>query len=261
MHTTAFLTTLLTTALAAPHNYARPTRDNGITVALISISPELQTQTVLRDGIVDKSPPVGSQGPYSQVSITVGPQASNKAIRCQLLDTAGTPIPARRNGNLDTTFADGDAGAWTFVTPDQLVSEIICDPSFKKAEPITPPTVNTTAPPSSSSPSDEIRVLLSNQATETGISFRLPNSGVREELEVKSTEMFKDVRIFSPAAVENSLRCQILDKAGDAVTAKRGENVDTTFSDGGKEEWGFVRPVMTTVGRIVCDPAFVKASA
>lgn len=48
-------------------------------------------------------------------------------------------------------------------------------------------------------------------------------------------------------------RCSVIGKDGKPVVAKRGKNVDTTFSDAGKGEWTFAQK--SEVKSVVCDPA------
>ncbi|KAF2875112.1 hypothetical protein BDV95DRAFT_308729 [Massariosphaeria phaeospora] len=105
--------------------------------------------------------------------------------------------------------------------------------------------------------SDPIRVTLSNQATELGIQ-RTFAEGSRQQ---KSTNAgpFKTVELNVDNAQKKDLRCQLLDKNGQAVVVIRGENTDITFADGGKGKWTF-RDGAVEVKKIVCDPAFVKGT-
>ncbi|KAF2877621.1 hypothetical protein BDV95DRAFT_559676 [Massariosphaeria phaeospora] len=107
-------------------------KDKEITVILNNSASESQTQTQFTDGTrreVKKS----QDFPFKTVELNVGPFAEQQSLRCQVLDKSGNPIKLQRGANLDTTFGDGSKGAWTFVYPDQVVSEIVCDPLFVKA--------------------------------------------------------------------------------------------------------------------------------
>ncbi|PVI00062.1 hypothetical protein DM02DRAFT_655832 [Periconia macrospinosa] len=95
---------------------------------------------------------------------------------------------------------------------------------------------------------------------ERSAAFSLKNTGEREEKAIEGNDEFKEVALAAPATVKDTLRCQVLDRQGKAITVQRGQNVDTTFADGGKGAWTFKLPVKSAVGKIVCDPAFAKAA-
>lgn len=97
---------------------------------------ELQTQRAFRQGgaVREEQPPLGSTGPYDTVELSVDEEA--KDLRCQLLDREDKAIFVARNGAIDNTFADGDAGSWSLLDarlqPTKVIVEaIICDPDFK----------------------------------------------------------------------------------------------------------------------------------
>ena len=101
-----------------------------VTVILQNQGIELGSQTVFEafDG-QEELTPRGSSGPYTTVELQVGELVDPQSLRCQILDRQGRAIEVVRGGNVDTTFADGDAGLWTFVRQSR-VSNIICDADF-----------------------------------------------------------------------------------------------------------------------------------
>lgn len=245
------LTTLLaSSALAAPWGqFTYTTPDATVTVEMSNSAKALGSRTTFIGGIRQEQAPGGSTGPFTTVNIHVGKDAQKQDIRCQLLDPMGMPIMAQRGpNNVDVTFADAGKGEWAFLAESE-VSSIVCDPAFKKG--VAPP------PMQMDNSTQAIRVLLSDQATELGVAFDLTGPA-RDEEEVVTDNVFSSVELTSPKEVKDSLRCQIQDKDGNPITVKRGTNVDTTFSDAGKGAWSFERGM---VGKIVCDPTFVKKSA
>lgn len=147
-----------------------------------------------------------------------------------------------RGANTDITFGDGDKGEWTFKQ-ESKVSSIICDPTFKKVG------VDAT----------QIRVVLSNQATELGSQTVFAEGKRQEQRPVGSSGPFQTIEIRVGALVQKQdTRCQALDKAGKPIVATRGKNTDVTFSDAGKGEWTFKKE--SEVSKIICDPAFKAAS-
>ncbi|KAF2683885.1 hypothetical protein K458DRAFT_43639 [Lentithecium fluviatile CBS 122367] len=236
-------------ALASPWGQYQYTTDLEITVDMSNSAAALGSRTNFMADRRQEQPPNSSRGPFKTVNIKVGKNVQNKAIRCKLLDNNGAPIKAARGpNNVDTTFADAGKGEWTFLQESE-VSSIICDPAFKKGD-------GTAAQPEGDK---EIRVLLQDQGTELGIPFTL-REGSRDELVVGTSSEFSSIELTVPAAVKDSLRCQLLDKAGMPITLKRNANVDTTFADGGAGPWQFETPKKTQVGKIVCDPTFKKAA-
>lgn len=70
-----------------------------------------------------------SQSLFNIVSLSIGADVQDQALRCQILDAQNDVITLLRNGNVATTFAGGEE--WTFEVPEQSqVSTIICDPAF-----------------------------------------------------------------------------------------------------------------------------------
>jgi hypothetical protein len=67
---------------------------------------------------------------YDTVELEVGSQVSNQAVRCQIKDTAGTPLFVLRGTNRDDTFSDADKGAWKIENGATDIGSIKCDPSF-----------------------------------------------------------------------------------------------------------------------------------
>ncbi|CAF9925915.1 MAG: hypothetical protein HETSPECPRED_006205 [Heterodermia speciosa] len=229
--------------LAAP--WPKPAADTSLRVILSNQATETGSQTVLNSGSRQQAPPVGSTGPFQTVELVVGAGVQNQDYRCQILDDAGNPIVIQRGANTDITFADGDKGEWTF-RHESSVSQIICDPTFKKI----------------GSDASEIRVVLSNQATETGSQTVFPDvsGGRQHQPPVGTTGPFETVEIVVGALVEKQdIRCQLIDENGKPVVATRGANTDITFSDANKGEWTF--KAESEVSKIICDPAFKSANA
>ena len=183
-----------------------------------------------------------SNGPFTFVELHVGKDVPNQATRCQILDQASKPTVIQRGNNTDTIFADGGKGKWTIRGEEATkVSQIICDPAFQQIIAGT---------------GTEIRVQLSNQAAELAIQTAF-TEGSRQEKAVNPGP-FTSVQIMVGALVQKQdYRCQVVDKAGQAVVATRNTNIDTTFSDAGKGEWTFKKE--REVSKVICDPAFKAA--
>ncbi|KAF2010834.1 hypothetical protein BU24DRAFT_427034 [Aaosphaeria arxii CBS 175.79] len=109
-------------------------KDTKVRVLLQNTAAELGATTTF-DNVKGRASkrPTASKGPFTSVTLSVGAGAKQD-LRCQILDNNRRPIKVKRGANVDTTFADGGKGAWTFLEPKKSqVSEIICDPAFKKA--------------------------------------------------------------------------------------------------------------------------------
>ncbi|KAK8038337.1 hypothetical protein PG994_015104 [Apiospora phragmitis] len=103
-------------------------RANGPLRVTLSGPSELATQTGL--GEKDAKAPVGSKGPYNQVTLNVG--SGKKEARCQLIDAQNKVITLVRGANVDVTFGDGGKGPWKAENGKNFnVKQIKCDPSFK----------------------------------------------------------------------------------------------------------------------------------
>lgn len=256
-YSTLFLSALAATgALAAP--MPQSAGDNSITVFLSNQSPEIGSQTRFVDGQRQSKSPVGSSGPFTVVELRLGPAVQNPALRCQILDKNNAPIVVVRNGNVDTTFADGDAGEWNIQKGATEVSKIICDPAFVKASaaPTTPPATG------NGNLDTDIRVTLSDGNLATQTPFNNAGLNVEAATPVGSDGPFNSVSLDVGADVQKQdLRCQILDNQGQPITLIRDGSVDTTFADSNGGPWTFVKPANSEVSLIICDPAFVKASA
>lgn len=250
-----FYSSILLSAFAATTALAVPTRpDNSIRVQL-SGPGELAIQTAFEEGWRVEKRPVGGRGPFNTVSLEVGKGVRQQGLRCQVRDEKDQPIVVLRNGNRDTTFADGDAGEWTFEAGDKDVLAIICDPAFVKAA--TPPAANSTAPVS-------IRVQLSG-LNELATQMAFDKSGLEREVKPANIGDIQTVELLLDAAApKQDLRCQILDKDRNPITIKRGQNIDTTFADGDAGKWTLIdaagAPLVAFVSDIICDPTFVKAA-
>lgn len=242
---------LFTLAATTSTVIARPgawqyTTDLEIIVSLSNADKALGSRTGFLQGQRQEQPPDNSKGPFKTVNIIVGKNVENKDIRCKLIAPGGQPIKARRGeNNIEQTFADADKGEWAFLE-DSEVESIICDPAFKKGD---------GSGNGGEAAEKIVRVVLSDQATETGVAFELA-SDKRDEEAIKPSTVFSAIEIRAPADVKETLRCQIEDKAGQVIVAVRGANTDKTFSDAGKGAWNFKIPERTQVGKIICDPAF-----
>jgi hypothetical protein len=113
---------------AAPAAPAVDPTDNEIRVLLQNQAIELGVQRVFQDAGRQELA-FGGRDVFQTIDITVGASVRNQGFRCQVLDLAGVPIVARRGAAIDTTFADANLGAWTFLQ-ESAVSRIICDPTF-----------------------------------------------------------------------------------------------------------------------------------
>lgn len=260
-YTSIFLSALFaTSALARPAR--RSTSDNSIIVQL-SGPDELATQTSFDEGWRQVKRPVGSAGPYDTVLLTLGADVKQQDLRCQVRDELNEPLVVLRNGSREITFADANRGDWTFEAGAQNVAAIICDPAFKKGDPAAPPAVPMPTPTPISQPPINVRI--------SGLSEFTRNIAFVEGGLIRETQHAGggDVNMFEltldSAIKKQDLRCQVLDKAGNPITGKRGANVDITFADGGNGPWTFINkhgePTNVDISVVICDPAFVKASA
>jgi hypothetical protein len=253
-YSTAFLSALFATAaLARPAR--RTTFDNSIVVQL-SGPGELATQTSFSEGWRQSKTPTGSFGPFDTVALELGKDVHQQDLRCQVRDSNDKPIVVLRNGNREITFADGDAGSWTFEDGAMYVSAIICDPTFVKG--IAPPAEKSTKLPSINVRLSGLNELATNTAFVQG-------GLVREVQSAKNPSINTFELTLDPKVQNQALRCQVLDKAGKPITGKRGANVDITFADGGNGPWTFINAkgekINVDTSAVICDPAFVKASA
>ncbi|ORY11131.1 hypothetical protein BCR34DRAFT_565731 [Clohesyomyces aquaticus] len=248
--------TLFLSALAATGALAVPTPqfagDSSITVVLENQAIEVGSQTQFLDGMRQAKPPVGSSGPFATVELRLGPNVKKAGLRCQVLDNNNVPITVVRGANVDITFADGDKGLWTFQNGATEVSQIICDPAF----------VQGAKPPATGNGDTSIRVTLTDGNLATQTAFQKAGLQVETQNPVGSRGPFNSVSLSVGADVQKQgLRCQILDNMGKAIKVQRGQNIDTTFADGGAGPWKFLNPATSEVSKIICDPAFVKAVA
>ena len=254
-----FLSALFATfALARPAR--RSTTDNFIRVQL-SGPGELATQTSFEEGWRQFKRPVGSAGPYDTVALEVGKDVKQQGFRCQVRNEHNEPIVVLRGANRDITFADGDAGAWTFEAGAQNVVAIICDPGFVKGQ--TPPAKPAPTPTRIAQPPINVRI---SGLSEFARNIAFEEGGLVHETQPAGGEGVTTFELtFGPGVKKQDLRCQILDKAGNPITGKRGANVDITFADGGNGPWTFINKkgeeINIQTSAVVCDPAFVKASA
>lgn len=258
-YSTIFLSALFaTSALARPAR--RSTSDNSIIVQLSGPS-ELATQTSFNEGFRQVSRPNGSSGPFDTVSLRLGKDVKQQDLRCQVRNEQNEPIVVLRNGNREITFADGNAGAWTFESGAQNVVAIICDPTFVKGG--APPAAPSGTVTPIVQPPINVRI--------SGLNEFARNVGFVEGGLVRETQRAggADVNTFEltldPAVKNQALRCKVLDNAGNPITGRRGANVDITFADGGNGPWTFInkngQPINVDTSAVICDPAFVKASA
>ncbi|PVH72171.1 hypothetical protein DL98DRAFT_520629 [Cadophora sp. DSE1049] len=263
-YSTIFLSALAATgALAVPTRRPNNNFDSSITVILQNQNLEIGSQTQFAEGQRQAKSPVGSSGPFTTVELSLGPDVKQKDLRCQVLDKSNKPIVVVRGQNVDITFADGDKGEWTFKNGATEVNTIICDPAFKQG--IASTSNNSqdgTAAGQTEDQDTDIRVTLTdgNLAAQTAFD----EAGLKREIQepVGSSGPFNSVELSVGADVQKQdLRCQILDNNGQPIIVKRGQNIDTTFADGNGGPWTFLKPAFSEVSKIICDPAFVKASA
>ncbi|KAF2209886.1 hypothetical protein CERZMDRAFT_86536 [Cercospora zeae-maydis SCOH1-5] len=251
-------TTFLLSALAASKSLAAPTakeiNDSGIRVTLQNQATELGSSTSFaEDKLPQAARPVGSSGPFQTVSLKLDEYVKNQALRCKILDATQKPIVVVRGENIDTTFADGGNGPWTFRDGAAIVTSIICDPEFVKGE--APPSSSPPSPPADQIPS--IRIQLSDGNLARQFPFQKGGLVREEQPSPDQSSPFNTVSLTLDAAVENqALRCQILDQRNQPITLQRGENIDITFADGGNGPWSFLHPEESQVSKVVCDPEF-----
>lgn len=239
MQFTTFLLGLLaaTTTLAAP--WEQTWTDNKLRVTLTGPHVHRSKSAFPPSPATTLQPT--SPGPFTTVTLNVGKAAPNQAARCKILNDAGSAIVLQRGANTDITFADGGKGPWTFRDGPQKVSDVICDPTFRK---ITPSEIQT---------ANEIRVQLSDPGAEFAIQSAF-TPGKRQE-NIVNPGPFSTVEVMVGAFVKKQdYRCAVVGKDGKSIVAKRGKNVDTTFSDAGKGEWTFLQK--GEVRSVVCDPGF-----
>jgi len=254
-YSTIFLSALATAgALAAPTRRPNDNFDNSITIILQNQNPEIGSQTQFTEGQRQARSPVGSSGPFTTVELSLGPDVKQKDLRCQVLDKKNDPIVVVRDQNVDITFADGDQGKWTFKNGAAEVSKIVCDLAFKQS--------SATGQTKDKNKNTDIRVTLTdgNLATQTAFD----RAGLEREIQepVGSSGPFNSVELSVGADVQKQdLRCQILDNRGNPIIVERDGNIDTTFADGNGGPWAFLEPASSEVSKIICDPAFAKASA
>lgn len=246
LYSTIFLSALVATgATAGPLRRRTVALDNSIRVILQS--QDTGSQTSFEEGWRVEKRPVGSDGPFDTVTLELGKDVHQQSLRCQVRDEHDQPIVVIRGRNVDTTFADGDAGAWKFQDGLKNVKTIICDPAFVKAD-----------PPS-------VRVQLASDALDLAVQTAFDKAGrVREVKNQNPITEFNNVELLL-SNVNPMLRCQILDMHQHPIMLQRGNNTDITFADGDAGRWNFInaakKPITSTVSQIICDPAFVKGSA
>ena len=150
------------------------------------------------------------------------------------------PIVLKRGANTDITFGDGDKGAWTFRDAPSAVSKVVCDPTFAKIDPAAA----------------KVGVRLSGPSElATTTEFADPSHMRVEGVPVGSTGPYTSVEIIVGELVKKQdIRCGLKGMHGKDIYAKRGTNLDKTFSDAEKGEWIFEKE--SVVETIVCDPAF-----
>ena len=260
-YSTIFLSALFaTSALARPAR--RTTSDNSIIVQL-SGPDELATQTAFDEGYRQVKRPVGSNGPYDTVNLSVGKDVEQQDLRCQVINEQNKPIVVLRKKNREITFSDAKGGPWTFEDGPQNVVAIICDPAFVKGG--APTATSSPTPTYTPMAQPPINARISG-LDEFARNIAFKQGGLVRELQFAAGE---NVNVFQltldPAVKNQDLRCQVLDNAGNPITGRRGKNIDTTFSGGVNGPWTFINMKNETINVdtsvVICDPAFVKASA
>lgn len=104
----------------------------------------------------------------------------------------------------------------------------------------------------------EIRVVL--LSSDTGSQTVFEEGDTNPKNPTGSSGPFDNVELRLGDDVENQeLRCALYDNDGEPIILERGENVDTTFADGGNGPWKFRDS--TEVDSIVCNDDFEKGDA
>lgn len=253
-YSVAFLAALVASTAAFPWggNGNGNNKDTTIHVTLQNQRIELGSGTTFNGDETKRqeSAPNGSDGPFETVNIDLGKDIKNKDLRCQILDHAGKPIIATRGENTDITFSDADKNEWTFKKPSK-VSKIICDPAFKKAK-----------------PEDlEVKVILRNDDPKLELTVGGFSGDERVKKHINTGKEYNSIEIAVGALVANDkIRCLVKDGHHKRITALRGTNVDTTFSDADKGKWDFIKAdgsktkIESKVTKIICDPGFKSAN-
>jgi hypothetical protein len=134
------------------------------------------------------------------------------------------------------------------------VSQVVCSPLLKK---ITPEALAV---------GQEVFVNLRKEHTQHHPFSVGPFTGEkREEFPLRNneggyvTDEFTTVEISVGKFAVQNIRCAIRDHRGRPIEAKRGENIDVTFSDADKGEWKFLVPEKSLVYDVICDPKFKSA--
>lgn len=240
-------TTLALSLLAATGAIARPyysyELDTSISVSF-SDGQLVQDQLSFTEGYAETQTPLGVNQ-FTQITLTLGKDVVNQNLRCQAQDTTGKPIVVLRGANTDVSFGDGGKGAWTFRAP-ATIANVTCDDALIKID-----------------PEDDrlnLRVVLSNDATETGSQTQLKAGIFQEALPVATSGPFESVELrVGDLVAKQDQRCQVLDGFGNPITVHRNGKTDNTFSDAKKGAWTF--DAATEVSEIICDPNFVGASS
>ncbi|OQN96954.1 hypothetical protein B0A48_16928 [Cryoendolithus antarcticus] len=106
-----------------------------------------------------------------------------------------------------------------------------------------------------------VQVILSDSAAELGSQTRFIENFRQTKKPTDSTGPFQTVALRLGEGVKNkALRCKTLDSRNNPIVVTRGENVDTTFADGGEAKEWVLRDGRQKGKTIICDPAFVKAA-
>lgn len=247
----ALIAALTSGVFAAPAANRDSGKDTSVSVVLIrdgmGISSPVTKLQGAEEGRVEAQPS-GGKGPFKSVNILLGKDVQNKDLRCSVFDDNDEEIVGTRGKNIDITFSDGGNGKWDFRAETNVTS-IVCDPAFKK---ITPEELEA---------GKLTTVKLINEGTESTTPISGFTGLKREEKPFNSEELWREINIEVGKFAENqALRCQIEDHRGVAIEAKRGKNIDTTFSDAGKGRWTFLMPEQSVVSKVICDPAFKSAN-
>ncbi|KAL9620223.1 MAG: hypothetical protein Q9160_005232 [Pyrenula sp. 1 TL-2023] len=247
--TTSLLLSLLLatqTTLAAPAPAGNYPISKQIRVALSdSTGAHAQQLVSLQEGSRSSATPQGT-GPFDFVSVLIGSEIAQQDLRCQVLDSAHNPIIGLRGANTDITFSDAGKGAWKFRAGATVVSEVVCDPSFKQID----------------SDAGKLRVVLANDGAGFATQTVLDAGARAEAAPIGTKGPYETVELRVGELVEKQdYRCQLLEEGSNApIAVERKGSKDVTFGDGGKGEWTF-QAGEKRVGNIVCDPAFTKADA
>ncbi|KAH6616483.1 hypothetical protein C7974DRAFT_379387 [Boeremia exigua] len=116
---------------------ATPATQPRINVRISGLNEFASNTQFVQGGLVREVQRVRGTG-VNQFELTLDPAVKKQDLRCRVFDVAGKPITGKRGANIDTTFADGGNGPWSFINnngePINVDTfAVACDPAFVKA--------------------------------------------------------------------------------------------------------------------------------